>query len=145
MPIHQDKIIAPYAASKIFDLVLDVQEYPKFLPWCKSARIIERGDGYVIADLTIGYKMMTATYRSKVKFTPSRIDIEYVEGPFKKLHNHWQFKPLSDDSCEVEFFIDFEFKSSVFQHMIELLFSEAVKVMVGAFEKRAKVVYGAIN
>lgn len=141
MPIHNDKIIAPHSANQMFDLVMDIANYPKFLPWCKSASIHERGEGYVIADLTIGYKMMTSTYRSKVKTAANRIEIEYLEGPFKKLQNHWQFTPLNDNTCEVDFFIDFEFKSSLFQHMIEALFSEAVGVMIKAFEGRARAVY----
>ena len=143
MPTHSDKRVLPYTPQQMFDLVLDIEKYPEFLPWCNNAHIKERGEGFIIGDLTIGYKLMSSTYRSKVVFEPyTKIDIDYVEGPFKKLKNHWRFKPEDGGKkCEIDFFIDFEFKSSLFQHMIEFVFNEAVMAMINAFETRAKAIY----
>ena len=143
MPTHAEKRIVLYSPEQMFDLILDIEKYPEFLPWCNAAQVRERGKDYLIGDLTIGYKMMSSTYRSKVVFNrPHRIDIEYVEGPFKHLKNHWQFKTVNN-GCEIDFFIDFEFKSSLFQHLMEYVFNAAVRVMINAFETRASVIANA--
>lgn len=143
MPTHAEKRIVPHSPEQMFDLILDIEKYPEFLPWCSHAHVRSHDKDHLIGDLTIGYKMMSDTYRSKVWFNrPNRIDIEYVDGPFKHLKNHWQFRPLKKGkSCEIDFFIDFEFKSSLFQHLMEYVFNEAVGVMIDAFEKRAKEIY----
>ena len=73
---------------------------------------------------------------------PTRIDVEYgKEGPFRHLENHWTFLP-SEKGCIVEFYLDFEFRSKMLQRVIGVLFHEAVRRMVGAFEARAKQLYG---
>ncbi len=72
-----------------------------------------------------------------------RIEVEYLDGPFKYLRNQWNFTPKGEKSCEVDFFVDFEFRSSILQRLIGLVFTEAMHRVVRAFEKRAAVLYGA--
>ncbi len=142
MPVHSDRRYLPYTPEQLFNLVADIERYPEFLPWCVGTRILRREENAVYADLMVGFKMVREVYTSKVIFDrPERIDVEYQKGPFKHLINHWKFHD-SEQGCEVEFFIDFEFRSKILRGIIGPFFGEAVNKMVGAFEERAKVVYG---
>ncbi len=145
MPTHAEMRELPYRAEDMFDLVAEVDKYPEFLPWCIGARIRKREGEVITADLIIGFKMFRERFTSRVELDrPNlRIDVEYAEGPFKYLRNHWVFVPRPDGGCAIDFFVDFEFRSRLLQKTIELLFGEAVKRMVGAFETRARQLYGA--
>lgn len=144
MPTHSEKRFLPYTPEQIFDLVVDVERYPEFLPWCVGARIRSREDNEIIADLMIGIKFIRERYTSRVSYQrPGRVDVAYEHGgPFKHLTNRWILSPV-EGGCEVDFFLDFEFRSRTLQRLIGLLFQEAVRRMVGAFESRAKHLYGA--
>jgi coenzyme Q-binding protein COQ10 len=145
MPTHAEERVLPYTPDQLFDLVADVERYPEFLPWCVGARIKERRPDLVVADLVIGFRMFRERFTSRVSLhRPHRIDVAYAKGPFRYLNNHWAFKP-DPKGCRVDFFVDFEFHSRLLQRLIEVLFSEAVRRMVGAFEKRARDLYGAPN
>jgi len=143
MPRHSEKRTLPYSPEVLYAIVADVERYPEFLPWVLEADIINKTDKGFMADLTVGYKFFQDTYRSEVILTPNeRVDIRYLKGPFKHLENHWIFSPSSSNSVAVDFFIDFEFQSSLFQSMIRTVFTDAVKKMITAFEERAKVLSG---
>lgn len=149
MPTHAEVRRVPYTPGEMYALVADVSSYPEFLPWCSGARIRSRkpqGDGTEIveADLVVSFKVFRERFGSRVTLRPdkSRIDVAYLEGPFRYLNNHWQFKPVTEGVCDVHFFIDFEFRSRTLQAVIGLVFNEAVKRMVRAFEHRAEQLYG---
>ncbi len=144
MPTYAEKRHLPYTPEQLFDLVAGVDRYPEFLPWCKASRITRREGGDVFyADLVIAFKMFRERFTSKVRLTPKRaIDVEYIDGPFKYLHNHWGFEPAPDGGSVLHFYVDFEFRSKILQNLIGLLFNEAVRRMVGAFEARAEQLYG---
>jgi coenzyme Q-binding protein COQ10 len=132
----------PYTPEQMYALVADIERYPEFLPWCVAARIRERRADFVSADLVIGFKMFRERFTSNVKLDPpGRIDVTYVEGPFRYLNNHWSFE-RAPGGCRIDFFVDFEFKSRLLQKMIAVLFGEAVRRMVAAFEGRARQLYG---
>jgi coenzyme Q-binding protein COQ10 len=140
---HEEKRVLPYTPEQLFDLVADVERYPEFLPWCLGARIRERTPTSITADLLIGFKMVRERFTSRVELDrPSRIDVSYTQGPFRYLNNHWEFIPQPDGRCLIDFYVDFEFRSRMLQKIIEVLFNEAVKRMVGAFEARARQLYG---
>lgn len=144
---HAERRIVPYQPRQLYDLVVDIEAYPKFLPWCLGARIRERADNLIVADLIIGYRMFRERFTSRVSLAPDaeggpRIDVEYADGPFKHLDNHWHFRPHAR-GCEIDFFVEFAFKSRLLDRALELLFHEAVRRMVSAFEKRADSLYGA--
>ncbi len=128
----------------MFDLVADVGRYPEFLPWCVGARIRSQTDKLLIADLIIGFKGIRESFTSRVALDREAMTIQvtYQDGPFKHLDNKWKFENSGVEKCVLDFFVDFEFKSRVMQRLIEMLFSEAVRRMVGAFEKRAAQLYG---
>ncbi len=141
MPTHAEKKVLPYAPEQLFDLVADVRRYPEFLPWCVGARVISRTDNELIADLTIGFKMFRETFRSQVTLErPHHVHVQYLTGPFRYLNNHWRFHPV-EKGTEVDFFVDFEFKSRLLQAVIGTVFNEAVRLMVRAFERRAYALY----
>ncbi|MGH7033076.1 MAG: type II toxin-antitoxin system RatA family toxin [Stellaceae bacterium] len=143
MPTHAEKKVLPYTQAQLFDLVADIERYPEFLPWCVGARIRERKGDEILGDLLIGYKMVRERFTSRVVLSrPDRIDVSYSEGPFKYLTNHWTFIP-QDDGCLIDFYVDFEFRSRFLQGIVKMLFNEAVKRMVGAFEARAHALYDA--
>lgn len=144
MPTHAEQRHLPYSPDQLYDLVADVERYPRFLPWCKAARIAKRDGASFWADLIISFKVYRERFGSKVTLHPADklIDVEYIDGPFKYLNNHWKFVDAGDGTCIVDFYVDFEFKNRVLQNLIGLLFNEAVRRMVAAFESRAKDLYG---
>jgi len=143
MPSHTEQRLLPFTPEQLFALVADIERYPQFLPWCIAARIRERRPDLIVADLMIGFKMFRERFTSRVALDPPRrIDVSYADGPFRRLTNHWGFSPAAG-GCRIDFFVDFEFKSRLMQRVIEMLFGEAVRRMVAAFEKRARELYGA--
>ncbi|SMF25257.1 coenzyme Q-binding protein COQ10 [Tistlia consotensis] len=147
MPTHGEQRLLPYPPRQLYELVADVGRYPEFLPWCVAARVREHDERHVVADLVIGFRMVRERFTSKVALRdepgqPLRIDVAYVEGPFRYLNNHWIFIEQPDGGTLIDFFVDFEFRSKLLQTMIQPLFNEAVRRMVGAFETRARHLYG---
>ena len=139
---HAERRLLPYSREQMFDLVADVEQYPEFLPWCVGLRVLRREGNLIEADLMVGFKMVRERFTSRVTLSrPDRIDVEYLNGPFRYLNNHWGFEPR-DGGCEIDFFIDFEFRSRILRKLMEPLFNEAVRRMVTAFETRAKRIYG---
>jgi coenzyme Q-binding protein COQ10 len=149
MPTHTEKRRMPYSADQMYALVADVESYSEFLPWCAASRVRSRQQtpaGEVIeADLVISFKVFRESFGSRVTLMPEqrRIDVEYLEGPFRYLNNHWSFEPISDTACEVDFFVDFEFRSRTLQAVIGVVFNEAMRRIVRAFEQRAEELYGS--
>ena len=103
-----------------------------------------RGSFVFIADLVVSFKVYRETFASRVTLRPAehRIDVEYLEGPFRHMRNHWRFVPEPGGACTVDFFVDFEFRSAILQKLIGLVFHEAMLRIVRAFEKRAQALYG---
>ena len=130
----------------MFDLVADVPRYPQFLPWCTAARVRKpEGPNAEISELAIGFGPMHERFVSRVTWNTDpdnlRIETTGIEGPFKVLGSHWQFKPHAGGT-EIVFALEFEFRSRLLQHTMRMLFAEAVKRMVAAFESRASKLYG---
>ncbi len=150
MPTHAEKRVVPFTPEQMFALIADVGAYPEFLPWCAAARVREThplpdGTGEVMdADLVVSFKVYRERFGSRVTLRPEArtIDVEYLQGPFRYLQNHWHFRPHGDGACEVDFFVDFEFRSALLQRLIGLVFHEAMQRIVRAFERRAAALYG---
>lgn len=147
MPTHAEKRILPFTPEQMFNLVADVDRYPEFLPWCVATRIRSRDGDEMVADMVIGFKMFREKYTSRVRLDrPGRVDVVYEQGPFKYLNNHWIFSPREgpngEAEVEIDFFVDFEFRSPLLQKVIGAVFNEAVQRMVNAFEARAHRLYG---
>lgn len=142
MTIHAEKRVVSHTPEQLYALVLDVQKYPQFLPWCLAARVKSQTESELTGDLIIGFNMFRENFTSYVEFDSDKleIDVRYAEGPFKHLTNNWKFLP-HEDVCEIDFYVDFEFNSRLLQSVIEALFTEAVRRMVRAFETRADKLY----
>ena len=148
MPTHTEDREMPYSADQLYALVADIDSYPQFLPWCSAARVRKRrqdGTAEVVeADLVISFKVFRERFGSRVTLRPEerKIDVEYLDGPFRYLINTWSFEPLGDDRCHVRFYVDFEFKSRALQALIGIVFNDAMQRVVRAFERRAQALYG---
>lgn len=143
MPVHKEQRVLPYTPDQLFDLVIGVERYPEFLPWCLAARIRKREPGLLVADLVIGFKLIRERFTSRVEYDAGGHSIvtHYADGPFKHMESRWLFEP-HPEGCRIDFYVDFEFRSRLLQGIISTLFTEVVKKMVHAFETRARKLYG---
>ena len=149
MPTFSSKRLVRHTPVNMFDLVADVEKYPRFLPLCEELRVRRRtnaGDNGVetlVADMTVGYKAIRETFTSRVTLDrpPLRINVEYVDGPFQYLENRWTFHE-APTGCEVEFFITYEFRSFALGVLMGAMFDRAFRKFSEAFERRADEVYG---
>jgi coenzyme Q-binding protein COQ10 len=137
-------------ASDMFDLVADVERYPEFLPLCSGMKLrsrTEQAEGVVVivADMTVAYKLIRETFRSRATLDRAnlRILVEYLEGPFSHLENRWTFVPTGENTCEVDFFIDYEFRSRMLGILMGSMFDAAFRRFAVAFERRADEIYRA--
>ena len=132
----------------MFDLVADVEKYPQFVPLCSALRVKSRAQkdntAVIVAEMTVAYKLIHQTFTSCVTIDRPdlKILVEYLDGPFSRLQNRWTFAPTGENACEIEFFIDYEFKSRTLAMLMGAMFDTAFRKFVGAFEKRADEIYG---
>jgi coenzyme Q-binding protein COQ10 len=137
-----------HSASAMFDLVADVEHYPEFVPLCQSLRVRKRlqvaGKDVIVADMTVAYKFIRETFTSRVTLDRPNLEIlvEYLEGPFRRLNNRWNFRAIADQLCDVEFFIAYEFRSRTLGMLMGTVFDAAFRRFASAFERRADQVYG---
>jgi coenzyme Q-binding protein COQ10 len=148
MPQFSNKRCVAHAANEMFDLVADVERYPEFVPLCRRLRVLERNAGpegteIVIADMTVAYKLIRETFTSRITLDRAHLKIlvEYLQGPFSHMENRWSFRPIDETSCEVEFFICYEFRSRTFALLMGAMFDLAFRRFAAAFERRANEVY----
>lgn len=138
----------PYSAKQIYDIVMDIESYPEFLPWCVLSRIVELHEDYLLADLVIKFGIFKEQYRSKVSFSNCTEESNYcyvnaynIEGPFEKLATIWNIKKI-DEGVEIEILVEFSLKSSMLDIFIGQYLEQASDKMINAFEERAKAKYG---
>jgi coenzyme Q-binding protein COQ10 len=137
-----------HAASDMFDLVADVERYPEFVPLCQSLKVRQRtsegAKAVIIADMSVAYKLIRRDFTSRVTLDRAKLEIlvEYLEGPFRSLNNHWTFRPVDEHACDVDFFISYEFRSRALGLLMGAMFDAAFRRFAGAFERRADQVYG---
>jgi coenzyme Q-binding protein COQ10 len=128
----------------MYDLVADVGRYGEFLPWVSGVRVRSDGEAEMIADLLVGFKAIKEKFTSRVrKERPRSIRVDYLDGPMKYLHNEWTFRDLPDGGCEIDFMVDFQFKSRVFEALAGQVFDRALTKMTDAFESRADALYSS--
>ena len=143
MVAHHIQKPSPYTAAQLYALVMDVERYPEFIPWCRAARVLEQGEKSFLAELVIAFKHIRESYVSRVSGSEENygIDVVMERGPFHHLTNQWRFIP-QPSGCLIDFQISFSFKHAVLEKLIGGLFSRATQKMVEAFMKRADSVYG---
>src|SRR5580658_5033047 len=137
-----------HGAAEMFDLVADVEHYPEFVPLCQSLKVRKRtqegGKDVIIADMTVAYKLVRETFTSRITLDRPDLEIlfEYLEGPFRRLNNRWNFRAVADHICDVDFFIAYEFRSRTLGMLMGAVFDAAFRRFAVAFERRADLVYG---
>jgi coenzyme Q-binding protein COQ10 len=149
MPQFATKRRVRHAAQNMFDLVADVEKYPEFVPLCSGMRVRSRADkgegvSVLVAEMTVAYKLIRQTFTSRVTLDKPKLAIlvEYLDGPFSRMQNRWTFVSTGDETCEVEFYINYEFRSRAFAMLMGAMFDTAFRRFAAAFEKRADQVYG---
>jgi coenzyme Q-binding protein COQ10 len=149
MPEFSTKRRVRHTAADMFDLVADVKKYPEFVPLCRALTVKsrnEKDDGTIVlvADMTVAYKIIRETFTSRVTLDwPNlKILVEYLNGPFKRMHNRWSFQPAGEQTCDIEFFIEYEFRSRTLAMLMGAMFDAAFRRFATAFEERADAVYG---
>ncbi|MFK7860543.1 MAG: type II toxin-antitoxin system RatA family toxin [Granulosicoccus sp.] len=127
-----------HSAANMYSLVRDIESYPRFLPWCANASVMEQSDTHQLATVSMDKRMkgLAFTTRNRLE-ADTAIHMGLVDGPFKKLAGVWSFTPIDENACKVELAIDFEFKSRVMAALLGGAFSKICDTMVAAFVKRA--------
>lgn len=146
MPRHTETRHLPYTPEQLFDLVADVESYRAFLPWVAAVRVRSDSPTLMIADLVVGFGAIKETFTSRVaKQRPESIATDYLDGPLKYLHNNWKFRPDGQGGTELDFCVDFAFKSRIFESLAGQMFDRALRRMIHAFEARAHQLYGGAS
>ena len=139
-----------HGATDMFDLVADVESYPRFVPLCESLAVRSRqsdgGREVLIATMTVAYKIVRESFTTRVALDREALSIraEYLDGPFRYLENVWRFEPEGRGDCIVRFAIDYEFRSRAMSLVMGAVFDRAFRKFTEAFESRADVVYGTV-
>ena len=142
MTEHSESRIVPYTADAMYAVVADVERYPEFLPWVVALRIKSRASEgpreILLAEMAVGYRVLRERYTSKVTLDPAAltIDVVAIEGPFRRLENHWRFTP-DIDGARVDFRVAFEFSNRFLQAAAGSAFEKVLMKMTDAFEARA--------
>ena len=140
---YNNSIILPFSAIQLYNVIIDVEAYPEFLPWCLSSKIITKIDkNNFDAELKVGYKAIDEKYTSRIRTKFAKeINSKAISGPFKVLDSTWTFKEIDKKKCDVAFVIEYEFKSFFLDKVMGGLFKKATLKMLDAFEQRAYDLY----
>jgi ribosome-associated toxin RatA of RatAB toxin-antitoxin module len=132
-----------YSAEQLYQVVLDVEQYPDFLPWCGGVEVIDKSDDTLTASITIAKMGLRKAFSTQNRLVPGqRIEMNLVEGPFSYLQGEWGFKPLGEQACKITFDIEFEVRSGLMSGLLNGVFEQVASTMVDSFVKRAKQLYG---
>ena len=125
--------------ARLYELINDIDSYPRFLPWCTHARVLSRTDAEIIASIGVRQGALTGEFTTRNTLTPDRrIDMHLVEGPFRTLEGTWLLAPIEALGCRVEFTVNFEFKNRLTAVLLEPLFAQSIGSLVDAFVQRAR-------
>lgn len=143
MAVVHKSVLLGYSAEQMFALVDNIEDYPKFLPWCGGTELRQRDGEKVVATLQINYHGVKQTFSTEnLHVRPVSITMTLLEGPFKHLHGTWTFKALRADACKIDFDLHYEFSSRVLEQVIGPVFNMIANSFVDSFCKRAETVYG---
>lgn len=135
--------LVAYSARQMFELVNNIEDYPRFLPWCQKAELISQSDTEIVASLEIAWKGIKKTFTTRNKLQPyNRIDITLVNGPMQHMEGIWQFIPLEEHACKVLLDLEFNMVGGFIDRMLQPVLQHIANTLVDAFCKRAVVLYG---
>ena len=138
----QRSALVPFSARQMFDLVNDVEAYPRRFDWCDAAEVVEQGEDFVVARLSVGLGAFKAAFTTRNTLKPpSRIGMSLVDGPFQNLSGGWVFHQLGNDGCKVSLVLEFEMLGFM-GAALAIGFQGLADRMVDDFVREARVVYG---
>jgi ribosome-associated toxin RatA of RatAB toxin-antitoxin module len=136
-------VLVEYTCQEMYGLVRDVEQYPRFLPWCSKASATAVDAHSVRASLTIDYHGVRQSFTTEnTHVEPASIEIELVEGPFRHLHGSWSFTALGEAACKVRLRLTYEFSSRFLDKLVGPVFGFIANTLVEAFVKRAEQLHG---
>ena len=143
MAIVEKSVLIERSSAEMFNLVENIEDYPKFLPWCAKTEIDYRDAVRTVATLHISYLSVRSHFTTENgKQYPHVMSMRLVDGPFRRLEGQWNFRALSENACKIEFRLAYEFSSKIFEKVIGPVFGQITDTFVDAFVRRADVVYG---
>lgn len=143
MPVVKKSALVRHSATEMFDLVSDVEGYPKFLPWCHATELLSRSEDQLCGRIEVARLGVRQVFSTCNKLDPPHyMQIDLMDGPFRKLTGGWTFTPLRADACKVELELDFEFSGRLIDKAFGGIFGQIANSLVDAFVKRADEVYG---
>lgn len=133
----REKKILSHTKMLVFDVIFDIESYPKYLPWCQKLRVLEKEMDHILAKMHVGYGFLSESFTTRVTWVGTdEIHFNLESGPFKHLEGIWKITALDDNQTEISFSIDFAFTNGFIDKMFGPFFHEAQKRMIHAFEKR---------
>lgn len=143
MPLVKKSALVRHSTQEMFDLVADVEGYPRFLPWCHAATLLSRNEDELCGRIEVARLGVRQVFSTCNKLEPpERMYLDLKDGPFRKLRGVWTFTRLREDACKVELELDFEFSGRLIDKAFGGVFGQIANSMVDAFCKRADEVYG---
>lgn len=143
MPTIERSALVPYSNAQMYALVNDIDDYPKFVPGCRQATVLEETDEVKVARLDIQKAGISKSFTTKNTLVPyDRIEMELVDGPFQYLRGGWSFHALDQNACKIVLKLEFEFANKILSLAFGKVFNELQIRMVDAFVQRAQQVYG---
>ena len=143
MALVEKSVLIERSAQQMFDLVDRCEEYPLFLPWCARGEVQFRDERKTVATLHINYHSIKSHFTTEnCKEAPHSLAIRLVDGPFRRLDGAWYFRSLADSACKVEFRLQYDFSSKIFEKVIGPVFNHIANTFVESFVRRAEQVYG---
>lgn len=135
--------LVPYSARQMYELVNAIEDYPRFLPWCSSSKVLSRTETEVVAELQITWKGMSKSFTTRNSLLPyDRMDMNLVNGPLKHMEGIWGFQPLDEKACKVMLDLEFDFAGGLIGKLFQPIFQHIANSLVDAFCKRAAELYG---
>jgi len=135
--------LLPYTPQEMYGLVVDIESYPRFLPWCEGSRILSRGDDEVRASIDFAVGNMTKSFTTRNRHQVNKmVEMHLIDGPFSRLDGCWRFDPLGDEGCKISLFLEYDFSSRMLSVVVGSVFSHIANTLVDAFQQRAVEVYG---
>ncbi len=142
MPRITRSALVPFSAEQMYALVNDVESYPSFVPGCAATRVLSRDENSMTAALDVSKAGIRKTFVTRNRLTQaSSIEMELVEGPFRRLTGGWTFTSIDRDACQIELNLEFEFTNFLVEKAFGTVFNELAINMVKAFSQRAKDIY----
>lgn len=143
MPHVNKSALVPFSASKMYKLVVDVDSYHDYLPWCSHSEMLSKNDNIVVGSVTIAKGGVNKTFTTENHLDENKlIEVRLVDGPFKRLHGFWRFHELKEEACKISLDLEYEFSNKLLGIVVGPVFNQVANTMVDSFVKEAQVKYG---